>query len=145
MLFTVYERVISYYNHETSWSHSNIRFSASVFIYFFFSLDTTYMILGPLHVLWQVSFGCWVSWSISSWQEYYKSVFFSYDKWCVAELLFLSLINWGLNFLPNECSQSSQIYLAPERLRKKFVFQSCKFSINKIDQNINFAKLPGAK
>ena len=32
--------------------------------------------LGPLHVLWQVSFGCWVTWSISSWQEYYKSVFF---------------------------------------------------------------------
>ena len=29
-----------------------------------------------LHVLWQVSFGCWVTWSISSWQEYYKSVFF---------------------------------------------------------------------
>ena len=31
---------------------------------------------GPLHVLWQVSFGCLVTWSISSWQEYYKSVFF---------------------------------------------------------------------
>ena len=31
---------------------------------------------GPLHVLWQVSFVCWVPWSISSWQEYYKSVFF---------------------------------------------------------------------
>ena len=34
---------------------------------------------GPLHVLWQVSFGCWVRWSISSWQEYYQSVFF--PKW----------------------------------------------------------------
>ena len=33
--------------------------------------------LGPLHVLWQVSFGCWVTWSISSWQKYYKSVFFN--------------------------------------------------------------------
>ena len=32
---------------------------------------------GPQHVLWQVSFGCWVTWSISSWQEYYKSVFFT--------------------------------------------------------------------
>ena len=32
---------------------------------------------GPLHVLWQIFFGCWVMWSISSWQEYYyKSVFF---------------------------------------------------------------------
>ena len=25
--------------------------------------------LGPLHLLWQVSFGCWVTWSISSWQS----------------------------------------------------------------------------
>ena len=32
--------------------------------------------LGPPHVLWQVSFGCWVMWSISSWQKCYKSVFF---------------------------------------------------------------------
>ena len=72
---------------------------------------------GPLHVLWQVSFGCWISWSISSWQEYYKSVFFP-----KAELLFLSLNNWGLNFLQNECSQSSQIYLSPEKLRKMFTF-----------------------
>ena len=31
---------------------------------------------GPLHVIWQVSFGCWVTWSNSSWQEYYNSVFF---------------------------------------------------------------------
>ena len=47
--------------------------------------------LGPLHVLWQVSFGCWVTWSISSWQEYYKCVFFPKAEWWVAELLFLSL------------------------------------------------------
>ena len=33
-------------------------------------------LLGPLHVFWQVSFGCWVTWSISSWQKYYKSVSF---------------------------------------------------------------------
>ena len=32
--------------------------------------------LAPPHVLWQVSFGCWVTWSISSWQKCYKSVFF---------------------------------------------------------------------
>ena len=31
---------------------------------------------GPPHVLWEVSFGFWVTWSISSWQENYKSVFF---------------------------------------------------------------------
>ena len=31
---------------------------------------------GPLHVLWQASFGCWVTRSISSWQEYNMSFFF---------------------------------------------------------------------
>ena len=31
---------------------------------------------GPLHVLWRVSFDFWVTWSISSWQKFYKSVFF---------------------------------------------------------------------
>ena len=30
----------------------------------------------PPHVLWQVSFGWWFTWSISSWQKCYKSVFF---------------------------------------------------------------------
>ena len=33
--------------------------------------------LGPLDVVWQVSFGCWITWSILSWQESYKCVFFS--------------------------------------------------------------------
>ena len=85
-----------------------------------------------------------------SWQEYYKSVFFPKAEWWVAELLFLSLNNWGLNnwglnFLLNECSQSSQIYLSPEKLRKTFTFQSCKFLNDKIDRNTNFAKLPSAK
>ena len=60
--------------------------------------------LGPLHVLWQVSFGCWVTWSILSWQEYDKSVFFPKADWWVAELLFLSLNNevwtfWKMNAL----------------------------------------------
>ena len=32
--------------------------------------------LAPPHVLWQVSFGFWVTWSISSWQEHYKNFFF---------------------------------------------------------------------
>ena len=83
---------------------------------------------GPLHVLWQVSFGCWVTWPISSWQKYYKS-----------------FNNWGLNFLQHECSQSSQIYLSPEKLRKTFTFISCKCLNDKIHQNIKFAKLPSAK
>ena len=60
---------------------------------------------------------------ISSWKNYYKSVFFPKYEWWVAELLFLSLYNWGLNFLQNECSKSSQIYLSPEKQRKMFTFQ----------------------
>ena len=74
-----------------------------------------------------------------------KSVFFPKAEWWVVELLFLSLNNWGLNFLQNECSQSSQIYFSPEKLRKMFTFQSCKFLNDKIDQNSNFAKLPSDK
>ena len=35
----------------------------------------------------------------------YNSVFFSKVEWWIAELLFLSLNNWGLNFLQNESSQ----------------------------------------
>ena len=100
------------------------------------------ILLGHLHVLWQVSFGCWVTWSISSWYKYYESVFFPKAEWWVTKLLFLSLNNWGLKFLQNECSQSSRIYLSPEKLRKMFTFQSCKFVNDKIGQNINFAKLP---
>ena len=37
--------------------------------------------LGPLHILWQIYFGCWVTWSISIWKEYHKSVFFLIAKW----------------------------------------------------------------
>ena len=51
----------------------------------------------------------------------------SQAEWWVAELLLLSLNNWGLTFLQNKCSQSSEIYLSPEKLRKVFTFQSCKF------------------
>ena len=29
---------------------------------------------GPLHVVWQVSFGCWITSYISRWQKFYKSV-----------------------------------------------------------------------
>ena len=93
-------------------------------------------------MLWEVSFGFWVTWSISSWQENYKSVFFPKTDWWIVELIFLSLNNSGLIFLQNECPQSSQIYLSPEKLRKLFTFQSCKFLNCKIDQSNNFAKLP---
>ena len=103
-----------------------------------FSLDRTLATLyllpsirtpasGPLYVLWQVSFGCWVTWSISSWQNFDKSVYFPKAVWWVAELNFLSLNNWGLNFLQNEFSQSSQIYLSQEKLRKMFTFSILKW------------------
>ena len=111
----------------------------------FFVFLLVYFVLGPLHVVWQVSFGCWITWSISSWQNSYKSVFFPKAEWWLAEILLLSLNNWGLNFLQNESSQSLQIYLSPEKLRKMFTFQFCKFLNDKIDHNINFAKLPSAK
>ena len=52
----------------------------------------------------------------------------SQAEWWIAELLFLSLNNWGLNFLQNECSQSSQIYLSPEKVRKMFIFQKVQAS-----------------
>ena len=38
-------------------------------------------VLGPLHVFWQVSFGCWVTRSISNWQKNCKSVFFPKVEW----------------------------------------------------------------
>ena len=62
---------------------------------------------GPQHVLWQVSFGCWVTWSISSWQEYYKSVFFTillnFNFWIVKYTVipkktYLALANLILSF-----------------------------------------------
>ena len=82
--------------------------------------------LDPLHVLSQVSFGCWVTWSISSWQEYQKGVFFPQAIWWVAELLCLSLNDWGPNFLQNQCSQSFQIYHSWGKTEIFFFFQSCK-------------------
>ena len=44
---------------------------------------------GPLHIVWQVFF--WLLnhvWFISSWQNFYKSVFFPKAEWSVAELSF---------------------------------------------------------
>ena len=69
-----------------------------LFLGYFLSFAVT---LGPLHVLWQVSFGFWVTWSISSWQKYYKSVFFPKlnDEWwnfffCLSELVHYKLWFW---------------------------------------------------
>ena len=119
------------------WIYIKIFISKKFLFTFWGALHSSQNIRGPLHVLRQVSFGCWVTWFISSWQEYYKSVFFPKAEWWVAELLFLSLNNWGLNFLQNECSQSSQIYLLPENWEKKFTSQSWNF--------FNFVELPSGK
>ena len=121
---------------------NKVKFKVNVqFLHFFGYLRRTInqqcavpRVLFNLHVLWQVSFGCWVTWSTSSWQKFFMSVFFLKAR---------SLINTRkfrphLNFLQNEYSQSSQIYLSQEKLRK------LREKI-KIDQNINFAKFPSAK
>lgn len=44
------------------------------------------------------------------------------------------LNNWGLNFLQNESSQFSQIYLSPGKLSKVFTFQSCKWLFAKLSK-----------
>ena len=70
----------------------------------------------------------WVeSHDLSQTDNSYNSVFFSKVEWWVVELLFVSLNNWGLNFLQNEFSQSSQIYLSQEKLRKMFTFSILKW------------------
>ena len=51
----------------------------------------------PPHVLWHVSFGCWVTWSISSWQEYYKSVFF--PKWMIKTIWQFGKIDVLVDFI----------------------------------------------
>ena len=50
-------------------------------IYILYNCSKTHY--GPQHVLWQVSFGCWVMWSISSWQKYYKSANASEARICM--------------------------------------------------------------
>ena len=57
-------------------------------------------------------------------------------EWWIVEPLFLSLNNWGLNFLQNKCSQSSQIYLSPEKLRKVITFQAYKLLSDKMTKTI---------
>ena len=57
-------------------------------------------------------------------------------EWCVT-ICFLSFNNWGLNFLQNKYSQSSQIYLYQKNWWKKvFTFQSCKFLNNKLTKSL---------
>ena len=59
--------------HNTIWAVYK-KLDKITFLYFFLKMIQFHP--APPHVLWQVSFGCWVTWSISSWQKCYKSVFF---------------------------------------------------------------------
>ena len=73
---------------------------------FFFSNDFFYnlavnILLGPLHVIRQVSFGCWITWSISSWQNSYKSFF--YPKTDLYQKNYLARSQWyfGMKLVQN--------------------------------------------
>ena len=73
------------------------------------------------HVLWQVSFGFWVTWSISSCIERV----FSFPKWVMISKSSFSVSQaCGLNFLKTKFCQSSQIYLSPEKTEKTVYFLS---------------------
>ena len=64
--------------------------------------------------------------------DYHKVSSFPKAEWWVAELFFWSFNNWGWNFLQNECSQFSQIYLSPEKLTKMFTFNLANFWMLKL-------------
>ena len=81
--------------------------------------------------------------SISSWQEYYKIECLLSQSWVIgSRTSFLFLINWGPNFLWNESSQSSQIYLWPEKLRQMltFHFEWWNWPIDLVDYFANWIK-----
>ena len=97
--------------------------------------------LGPLHVFWQVSFGCWVTWSISSWQKYYKSVFLPKEDTEGEKNFFWLLTTEAWTF----CKKMLSILSDSPLNRKTEKTDYFSIIILKIDQNINFAKLPSAK
>ena len=43
---------------------------------------------GPLYVFWQVSFGCWITWCISSWQKSLYECLLTQAEWWVAGFFF---------------------------------------------------------
>ena len=104
---------------------------------------TGYDHLGPLHVLWQVSFGCWVTWSISSWQKCYKSDFFFNFK----KLQFLNnkiysytknnylalgnLVFWSISSFKRKSKHLSQFFWWEVNLRelRAFILQKVQASV----------------
>ena len=75
----------------------------------------------------------WVeSRDLSQTDNSYNSVFFSKVEWWEAELLFLSLNNWGLNFLQNECwftSSELKNLLKNNSREQKYYFRNIFTSI----------------
>ena len=59
-------------------------------------------------------------------------------EWWVAELLFLSLNNWGLNFLQNKCSlffwYNLQFCYPPHNFKKTLLYYSCQLEIDHVPQ-----------
>ena len=96
--------------------------------YYFWKWTKGLILCSKKEILWVESR------DLSQTDNSYYGVFFSKVEWWVVELLFLSLNNWGLNFLQNESSQFSQIYLSPEKLSKVFTFQSCKWLFAKLSK-----------
>ena len=130
-----------------------IKFTGTFYGYNFFPIKFTWKFLRLEKVIRQ--------------RKYTKGLYMSFDKFLLAvesrdlsqadksiiwvfacpswvmgsKISYLSLNNWGLNFLQNECFQSSQIYLLPEKLRKT----QENLANFWIDQNNNFVKLPSVK
>ena len=83
--------------------------------------------------VWQVSFGCWVTWSISSWQKCYKSVFFfSFTKFQLLNnkiysytknnyLALGNLVFWSISSFKTKSKHLSQFFLVrgeSERIKR---------------------------
>ena len=62
-------------------------------------LCTKFLYLGSLHVVWQVSLGCWITWSISNWHNPYNRVSFGQ-----AEFFWQTLFFWK-----NFCSLRTEL------------------------------------
>ena len=98
---------------------------------------------GPLHVVWQVSFGCWIKWSISSWQNFYKSAFFP-KSWVMGSKTSFSVsqqlrpepsAKWILSIL-------SDLPLTRESAQKKLSnFARLQLLNHKIDQKKQFCPM----
>ena len=81
------------YFHKKSWKMKEITHDLT----FYYCCDPLWLPedKGPLHVLWQVSFGCWITWSISSCQNPYNRVKLSF--WMVKFTVIQKKTTWHLD------------------------------------------------